>query len=76
MKYIIKSQRDGWYFKGFNRNSGPGGFGKIHEAKIYSDKYSALQDLKKMDQCGQRIVAVTRVGLNQYNKDDRQKMNA
>ncbi len=64
MKYIIKSQRDGWYFTGFSRTTGPANFGKIKEAKIYCDKNSALEDLKKMEACGQRIVPVTRIGKN------------
>jgi len=67
MKYLIKSQRDGYYFSGFNSGSGNSCFGLIPEAKIYEDKYSALQDLKKMDPCGQRIIAVTRIGKKKYD---------
>jgi len=73
MKYLIKSQRDGYYFSGFHSGSGQSIYGKIQEAKIYGDKYTALQDLKKLDQCGQRIIAVTRVGKSRY--DDTKKMN-
>lgn len=62
MKYIIKSQRDGWYFTGFKRPSGLACFGQIQDARIYSDKYTAWEDLKRMEPCGQRIIAVTRVG--------------
>ncbi len=66
MRYLIKSQRDGWYFTGFERNSGPALYGKIHDARIYSDKYGALKDLKRMEPFGQRIIAVTRVGKNRF----------
>lgn len=52
MKYLIKSQRDGYYFSGFNSGSGNSCFGLIPEAKIYEDKYSALQDLKKWTLAG------------------------
>ena len=67
MKYLIKAQRDGWYFKGFEKDSGSSFFGKIQEAKIYNDKFSALKDLKKMEQCGQRIIAVTRIGKKKFD---------
>ncbi len=73
MRYLIKSQRDGWYFKKFSEISNLPCFGKIHEAKIYSDKHGALKDLKKMDQCGQRIIAVTRVGRSKYETSDNQR---
>lgn len=76
MRYLIKSQRDGWYFKEFSENANSPCFGKIHEAKIYSDKQRALQDLKKMDPCGQRIIAVTRVGRSQYEtSNEHMRMN-
>lgn len=68
MKYLIKSQRDDCYFKEFNSGSGRSCFGKIQEAKIYDDKYSALRDLKKMEQCGQRIVAATRIGKSRQGE--------
>lgn len=68
MRYLIKSQRDGWYFTGFEKNSGPACYGKIQDARIYSDRYSAINDLKKMEPCGQRIIAVTRIGINEFNR--------
>lgn len=68
MKYLIKSQRDDFYFTGFNSGSGSECFGKIQNAKIYTSKYDAFQDLKKMNQCGQRIIAVTRVGKSKYEE--------
>lgn len=62
MRYLIKSQRDGWYFKGFDFHSGCSRFGEIKEAMIYTDKYSAQKDLRNMERYGQRIIPVTRVG--------------
>ena len=66
MKYLIKTQRDDCYFSGFNPGSGKLSFGEIREAKIYDDKYSALYDLRKMEHCGQRIIAVTRIGKSRH----------
>jgi len=68
MKYLIKSQRDDYYFTGFNSGSVAPCFGKVQDAKIYNSKYEAFQDLKKMEQCGQRIIAVTRVGKPKYEE--------
>ncbi len=64
MKYIIKSQKDGCYFRRFLDQSGNVELGRIQEAKIYSCKKDALKDIRKMEQCGQRIIAITRVGKN------------
>ncbi|CAN5409150.1 hypothetical protein BH23BAC2_BH23BAC2_15720 [soil metagenome] len=65
MKYLIKAQRDGSYFMG-RRRSGAA-YGKIHEAKIFDDKFEALKDLRTLESCGQRIVAVTRLGKTDRN---------
>lgn len=73
MKYLIKSQRDDYYFTGFISGTLPSCFGRIQNAKIYDDKYSAYQDLKRMEQGGQRIIAVTRVGKIRY--EDVKKTN-
>jgi hypothetical protein len=71
MRYLIKSQRDGWYFSGFEKTTGLGNYGKIQDAKIYDDKYTALKDLKRMEPCGQRIIAVTRMGENRVKGADK-----
>lgn len=70
MRYLIKSQRDGWYFKGFDNKSGCPCFGEIKDARIYTDKFNALKDLRSMDQCGQRIISVTRVGRTRFEKQN------
>lgn len=62
MKYVIRSQRDGWYFKEFQEASGPAGFGPIQEAKVYATKKDAQSDLSRMGHYGQRIVAITKIG--------------
>ena len=74
MRYLIKSQRDGWYFTGF-KGTGPADYGKIQDAKIYNDKYAALKDLKRLEPCGQRIIAVTRIGKNRYQVANRAQAN-
>lgn len=68
MKYIIRSHRDGWYFKEFQNARGPAGFGPIQEAKVYSCKKDAQRDLAHMGQYGQRIVAITKIGRQRSNK--------
>ena len=55
MKYVIKAQRDGWYFKEFQGVSGPPVFGKIQEARLYVCKKDALCDMVRMGQYGQRL---------------------
>lgn len=62
MNYVIKCQRDGWYFKEFKGTYGLPVFGKIHVAKLYSCKADALKEMASMGQYGQRIVALTRMG--------------
>ncbi|HSP83819.1 MAG TPA: hypothetical protein VLN72_08810 [Gillisia sp.] len=67
MKYVIKAQRDGWYFKEFQAVSGPPVFGKIQEAKLYVCKKDALGDMVRMGQYGQRVVALTKMGRSNSN---------
>ncbi len=61
MNYVIKSQRDGWYFKEFQGSSGAAVFGKVQDAKLYDCKYDALKDMLIMGQYGQRVVALTKL---------------
>lgn len=67
MKYVIKAQRDGWYFKEFQSGSGSPVFGKIHEARLYLCKKDALGDMVRMGQYGQRVVALTKMGRSNSN---------
>ena len=67
MKYVIKAQRDGWYFKEFQGNSGPPVFGKIQDARLYVCKKDALCDMVRMGQYGQRVVALTKMGRRNSN---------
>ncbi len=69
MNYVIKSQRDGWYFKEFPGTSCPPVFGKIHEARLYLCKTDALKDMLRMGQYGQRVVALTRMGRKNNNNE-------
>lgn len=61
MNYVIKSQRNGWYFKEFQGTSGAAVFGKIQDAKLYVEKCDALKDMLLMGQYGQRVAALTKV---------------
>ena len=67
MKYVIKAQRDGWYFKEFQCLSGPPVFGKIQDARLYACKKDALCDMLRMGQYGQRVVALTKMGRSNSN---------
>lgn len=69
MKYLIKSQRDGWYFTHFEKASGEAEFGKIQEAKIYQTKSDALKDLCRMGKYCPRIIAITRMGRSNSEKE-------
>ncbi|QED36594.1 hypothetical protein FK178_02190 [Antarcticibacterium arcticum] len=61
MNYVIKSQRDGWYFKEFQGTKGAAVFGKIQDARLYSCKADACKDMLLMGQYGQRVIALTRM---------------
>lgn len=62
MKYLIRLQRDGWYFAGFKGESRSAKIGKIQDAKIYNSKREAMNDLTRMGNYGQRILAITQLG--------------
>lgn len=62
MNYVIKSPREGWYLTEFNSSSGTVKYGKIRNAKVYCTKEEAQQDLNKIEPCGQRVVAFTKIG--------------
>ncbi|HSJ11630.1 MAG TPA: hypothetical protein VK916_03035 [Gillisia sp.] len=68
MKYVIKAQRDGWYFKEFQGVTGPPVFGKIQDARLYVCKKDALGDMVRMGQYGQRVVALTKMGRSNSNE--------
>lgn len=68
MKYVIKAQRAGWYFKEFQGVSGPPVFGKIQDARLYVCKKDALGDMVRMGQYGQRVVALTKMGRSNSNE--------
>lgn len=67
MKYVIKAQRDGWYFKEFQGISGTPVFGKIQDARLYVCKKDAISDMVRMGQYGQRVVALTKMGRRNNN---------
>ena len=67
MKFLIRLQRDGWYFSGFNGPSGKAEIGKIQNAKVYNSKQEAMADLSRMGNYGQRIVAITQIGCVNRN---------
>ena len=67
MKYVIKAQRDGWYFKEFEGTSGPPVFAKIQDARLYACKKDAICDMVRMGQYGQRVVALTKMGRRNTN---------
>lgn len=62
MKYLIRLQRDGWYFAGFKGESRSAKIGKIREARIYNSKREAMNDLTRLGNYGQRIIAITQLG--------------
>lgn len=67
MKYLIRLQREGWYFAGFKGPSGKAEIGRIQDAKIYNSKREALNDLSRMGHYGQRVVAITQIGRLSQN---------
>lgn len=62
MKYLIRLQREGWYFAGFNGQSRSAKIGKLQDAKIYGSKREAMNDLTRLGNYGQRIIAITQLG--------------
>ncbi|HSI70828.1 MAG TPA: hypothetical protein VK941_11385 [Gillisia sp.] len=62
MKYLIRLQREGWYFAGFNGETRSAKIGKIQDAKIYNSKRDAMNDLTRLGNYGQRIIAITQLG--------------
>ncbi|UJH92186.1 hypothetical protein LZ575_06315 [Antarcticibacterium sp. 1MA-6-2] len=65
MKFLIKLQREGWYFSGFKGSSGKTEIGRIQNAKIYSSRKEAMSEITRMGDCGQRIIAITKIGCAQ-----------
>lgn len=62
MKFLIRLQREGWYFAGFKGPSGKAEIGKIQNAKLYNSRREAMSDLSRMGDYGQRIIAITQIG--------------
>ncbi|MCM4158673.1 hypothetical protein FHG64_03485 [Antarcticibacterium flavum] len=62
MKYLIRLQREGWYFAGFTGESRSAKIGKIQDARIYNSKREAMNDLTRLGNYGQRIIAITQLG--------------
>lgn len=75
MRYLIRLERDGCYFSGFNKETQAPEFGKIQDAKIYASKFEAGCDMERMGQYGQRIVACTHIGTL-GNRKRNNKINA
>lgn len=69
MKFLIKLQREGWYFAGFRGPSGIAEIGKIQNAKIYNSRREAMSDLTRMGDYGQRIIAITQIGCETQRRD-------